>query len=576
MKEFIVNTFNAGKIDDVRELSKTGFYNSQHFDIFTQPKRLVPYLSQTLETSDTIGSYRVKDFLTSSNGRLYVKGENQPTNNKTKLMYKADPTSLAAGSYTFPTNATGNAVNYPGCFIEYKNYLWGFQGTNQIFKYGDITGSPTITDSVATTSATISSVAQGIIGKDDNLYLFFNNIIVKITPAGVVSEVTTIVPTNYKITSVDYYGTYLAIGVAPVSTVKVGLSKLIIWDYVAADPTEIADFGEGSLMVVGNIEGRIIGISDRFLTSAYGNTKGTMVMRSWAGGQPQVFKEIQSFNVGKIYSPKVIKNNKLYWLAQIIDKENETWQGIWVFGRKDINGNFTVTLDTVQDGTSGTFFGFAATGNYWHIAYDTDASAYAISTTGVSYATTSVWESCRIQADGLAKLRVVSMNYNALPSAGQIVLKYRKEGQTLWTTLFVDSTDNSTGKEIDMLQDFNDTVSISIANPCVVTLVDHKLTPGQKIRFTTTGALPTGLLPGTDYYVLTAGFTVDAFRVSTSIGGTAITTTGTQSGVQSLDRSQSLPTFQEIQFRIESTGGAEPFEFKCKFEEQATLYSKIK
>lgn len=72
-------------------------------------------------------------------------------------------------------------------------------------------------------------------------------------------------------------------------------------------------------------------------------------------------------------------------------------------------------------------------------------------------------------------------------------------------------------------------VTMTIATPCVVSWTAHTLAANTPISFTTTGALPTGLVAGTVYYVLTP--LADSFNVSATPGGAAITTTGTQSGV---------------------------------------------
>lgn len=48
------------------------------------------------------------------------------------------------------------------------------------------------------------------------------------------------------------------------------------------------------------------------------------------------------------------------------------------------------------------------------------------------------------------------------------------------------------------------TATMTIASPCVVTFTSHGLTLNDSIQFTTTGALPTGLLPSTTYYVISA------------------------------------------------------------------------
>lgn len=74
------------------------------------------------------------------------------------------------------------------------------------------------------------------------------------------------------------------------------------------------------------------------------------------------------------------------------------------------------------------------------------------------------------------------------------------------------------------------TVSITIASPGVVTWNSHGLSANDPVKFTTTGALPTGLTAGTTYYVVGASLTTNTFQVSATAGGTAINTSGSQSG----------------------------------------------
>lgn len=74
------------------------------------------------------------------------------------------------------------------------------------------------------------------------------------------------------------------------------------------------------------------------------------------------------------------------------------------------------------------------------------------------------------------------------------------------------------------------TVTISIASPAVVSWTGHGLAIGAALVFSTTGALPTGITSGTVYYIIAAGFGTDAFEISTALGGSAVDTSGTQSG----------------------------------------------
>jgi hypothetical protein len=76
----------------------------------------------------------------------------------------------------------------------------------------------------------------------------------------------------------------------------------------------------------------------------------------------------------------------------------------------------------------------------------------------------------------------------------------------------------------------NSTVTMTIASPCVVSWAAHAHSAGQRIRFTTTGALPAGITAGTYYYIISTGLGADSFRFSASLGGSAINTSGSQSG----------------------------------------------
>jgi hypothetical protein len=95
------------------------------------------------------------------------------------------------------------------------------------------------------------------------------------------------------------------------------------------------------------------------------------------------------------------------------------------------------------------------------------------------------------------------------------------------------------------------TFTVTIASPAVVT-TSISLTNGTVVVFTTTGALPTGLTPGTPYYVVNASGST--FQIAATAGGTAITTSGSQSGTHSISQrgyplsslagSTSAPTLQ--------------------------------
>jgi hypothetical protein len=90
-----------------------------------------------------------------------------------------------------------------------------------------------------------------------------------------------------------------------------------------------------------------------------------------------------------------------------------------------------------------------------------------------------------------------------------------------------------TGNVPGSTENISSIVTLTIASPCVVTWANSGLQVGQRIRFTTTGALPTGLNALTDYYI-SQNLTNNTFTISATEDGPTITTTGVQSGTHTV------------------------------------------
>src|SRR5258706_13895948 len=128
------------------------------------------------------------------------------------------------------------------------------------------------------------------------------------------------------------------------------------------------------------------------------------------------------------------------------------------------------------------------------------------------------------------------VTYNIFPNTGLVGIPNR-------TTLSA----NSPFSPLDVAP--GRTVNISIASPAVITMQGggvHGMSINDAFWLYTTGALPTGASglsasayltdANTTYYVISAGFSTTQFQFSTSIGGAAINTSGTQSGTQTMIR----------------------------------------
>jgi hypothetical protein len=334
-----------------------------------------------------------------------------------------------------------------------------------------------------TLGATITSVAQGIIAADANLYMFYNNVIVRIAPGLTVTDSAKTVPDNYKITSVDNYGNYLAIGCSPKNSYN-GVSKTFIWNLSSDLFQETLDWGEGDLRVLANIEGMLIGVTDLYLNNATGAGKGSMVIKAYTGGTPQVLKEVftQKLTGQVIPIQKVIKNNRLFWAAKIYDNATGTEysEGLWSFGRKNAQYPMALSLDIVCESiTTGGIQAIGSAANYFFIAGNGDGSIFKTDDTA-AFSYTSIYET-QIYTMGNtgATNQLQSFTIRTAPiTAGSVTIKYKVDEDLTWTTIGTLSTVG------ELARDFYDIEATGVA-----------FATFEEIRFrieATGGVAPTG------------------------------------------------------------------------------------
>lgn len=126
-------------------------------------------------------------------------------------------------------------------------------------------------------------------------------------------------------------------------------------------------------------------------------------------------------------------------------------------------------------------------------------------------------------------------------SAQTLGVKWAAAGSptvTAGNMLIGNASNAGTDTNLTLLGDFTAssaqaTVTITIASPGVISWTTHGLQTGDRFYLTTTGALPTGLSASTTYYaIVTGSSTINAATtLANAAAGTAINTTGSQSGV---------------------------------------------
>src|SRR3990167_7875256 len=474
-----ISRFDGGISNDPREATPNKGSLIKHFDIFSNPFRLTPFRSTEADTGTSVSStdleqYRVQDFQLGLDGKLYGLGR-AAGSAVPKVFSKADPTT---GNWTIEATAQGTGALIRGCFIEWQSKWYMFSGTNQISRWtigstflNQVGSSSDGEASGVTLAATITSVAQGIVGADGNLYLIYNNKVARVNSSGSLTDnVMTAIPSDMRITSAARFGSYLvfacAYGTSNI-TPPSGRSQLYIWDYVTdATVEDVIDLGEGAARVIGNVEGRIVAVMDKYLTNAFGLTRGAMVVKMWAGGQPQVMKEVVANQIvtadatafpntiTRFPRSVVIKDNKMYWAVSVpfglsTSTEFTFHLGIWCFGRKNVNSDFALSIEVVEEATDTSNFYITSignAGNYWFISHSIESAGKVTKTNdAANFTDTSIYDTQLLNAGDSSlskKLKGVTVYFEPLPAAGQVVLKYRINEETSYTTIFTDTTDN--------------------------------------------------------------------------------------------------------------------------------------
>jgi len=584
-----IQTFFGGITNDPRDRRENTCRVVSNFDIYTNPRKITPY--RDAEDGDSGAATRQpQNFLIarrsgSGSSEVYnllsfgITGGNVSINRKT-IETGVTAFDFDDAGWNTLTNGegTGGAPAY-ALFVYYKRMgrVYGAHGGTAIF-----TVDPA--DSAAFNNTELSlgynRVAQGLVhSKDDILYVPYDNKIAK-NDGGQWTAEALVLPSQYFITSICEMGNNIAIAMAPTSGQQAGQSRVYIWDRNTSQTTlsETIPWEEGLLQVLEVVDGYLLGISiagtviTRFRPRIqFRYLSGNEVL----GFRAELLMEIESTSTvaNSIALPiaKQMKNGRLHFMMRVTIAGVRR-EGVWSIGKVgeqwSLNHERTPINDTAISTHVSTapLYTFYYVGDYLFQTYLDSADAFAVSKTNdqSNFTATSIYESEVFNtgdASVYKSLVEATVTTEFLPTAGQIILLYQIDeniGTAFWGKIFTNTTDNSISRTGVNIAETSDTVTISIASPAVVTLSNHDFTPGQAISFSTTGALPTGVTAGVTYFVISTSLAAGTFQFSATRGGSAVNTSGTQSGTHTLSRAAPLPKqYKEIQFRIESQGNAE-------------------
>lgn len=375
-----IKNFSGGLLEDKRISSPSHFSLTKHFDAFTYPSKLVPYAKR--ETSNGLVSGVVTDLKltrfiyapTASGGstfRLWALGDDGT--GKVKI-YKLDidgSSNLDTTFWTAATNGTSSSgTRSENVLFYYKGIIYTISGTTNLNQF-DVAESTGWVDGYQTLGTTTNAIQPVYHPSDDCAYFFSDNIVYQLNNVTWSTSLT--LPSDMQIVTACPYGNYLAIGM----TTKGSLNKrsiVFLWDRDSSITTltERIDLGECDLKHLATLNGKLIAVTSTYLTNTYGLSKGKIQIKTPSGTSFVTLNEITTDATqvaADLPITNFVRDNKLYFPMKATLR-SDARVGIWV-----VDQNGKVTLDTIEPAldthaNASAIKGIYATASLWWIAYD--------------------------------------------------------------------------------------------------------------------------------------------------------------------------------------------------------------
>jgi hypothetical protein len=436
MKSITINNFSGGLSDDVRESSSNTFVSNKNFDSTTYDHRLVPYgeLEAEALSSGSITDSLISDLVRDTSGYLYIIGRTSSgTPTGTTVFVKDSGTNIAA-TYTSTATVGASFARRENTFVSYNSNLYWFDSNHNLKKLVLPSTTSTAGTSSMSSSWTNEVIPRPFIHPMDNiLYCAVGQYLAKVDNV-TYSNISSVILPNYQYaSSLTNYGSYLAIATVPSYTG--GNSIVYLWDRNTSLTTfsEIINWGEGSLMVLENIGGTLIGvsISDANYTyqSTYTTTKTKKItVRALSGNQPVIIKEIIVSSSISLKNYKCQVNGRLYFGCDNDDSLYVVY--------KNKQGRIIVSKDRYLNNGSvvTTLRGFNIIGDYLFVGFDTAGNTgnwyrtkVTSSHTFTSYYETNINPNMPVE-DRSKKKQLKSISASKGSTTGTVTLQYSVDG----------------------------------------------------------------------------------------------------------------------------------------------------
>lgn len=570
-KYITIPGFKGGQsIDPYESVSQQGFQKTDNLDIFVDSNLLkpVPVALVSMPIPDVAGqsSVRVYNSYLASNGVYYFCGQADISAAVNFVLWSTSLSLVPTWTSRYASGGTGTPGN--GMMEEYKDGLFFGWSTN-LDRFGDLSGSPS--------RSNIGSVTTGVTFLRNHRGLGF--LFVIHNSGRTIGRYDNSTWTASKLTfdkddtavGIEEYGRWCIIGLRGSGSKK---SRFVLWDGAATTVDDIYNLEDNTLQSFRIVNGEIryLGITNNGIDD---RLKLSVLI---PGNKPQVVRDqkVTLSSGSNSINPNALASNGdilLYGLNGITYSDLDL--GVFAYGSPKENLRRMHTLwrlvsTGVKSGVS--IVSIKHNSSSIIVIWGDGNNGSGTQTIDVGLVLTSappsngVYESNIIALeDGLpGRVKKITINHKAIPSSCGFTLQIKHYGAYPW------------GDSVP-----GDTFTVTIASPGVFTKAGHGYVAGDSVRFSTTGSLPTGLTAGTSYYIISTGLTDNTFQVSASIGGSAVNTTGSQSGTHSVDRYMDLLTPEgsgTTVGRTQSTNGAEVTEISGNelFKEARYIQLRLK
>lgn len=461
MKTEIINTFDGGQCEDPRTFSTSQNNSSKHFDIYSNQHMLRPFSDMVADTANggSMTDFDITDVIACDIGgttKLVGWGRESSASTKASFFTKDSPISTA---WTKVVTAGSSVTPVANTLTEYKGNPYAIDSGGSLIK---LTSGNTYT-SIGSIGTPVAKNSKPFVHPEDNvLYCVTDYAIAKYDGSTFTANVF-LLPSDKIVTSITSFGTYLAIAMKPNS--GVGRSTVYLWgrDTSLTTVQGIIDWGDGSLEVLENIQGILVGVSAIKPIGTFDSiTNYNYQVKVSSGETAEVVKDVIVTNTNNLRNFKAKQYNKLYFGFDTDDT-------IYVTG-KNKNGEWFVSKDRYITPTggaiSGTLDGISLIGDKLFSAYtDGGTSGYLAyegestwSTSTPSYRTTvnpGMPTSDRYETKKLVALQVVyEISSSGGTSSGSVGVSVSLDGGS--ETSVISKSQSSVGQYTTTAQAYAD------------------------------------------------------------------------------------------------------------------------